>query len=633
MPEETRDAGTSINTIPHVTVRDLAEDPQPRDRAAPGRGRGGPGPTPASPARPEERTRAGGPLPRRRARRACRSLGETELSYLDSLSNEARSVAARGFFSLGLSCVVVTGGHEPPRALHDGGGGDEHAALRDRRAVEPHHQRAARRPRRPARAADAAPRRARRRVRRGHPAPRQERHRQERVRARARPAWAPPGRRRRRALRLAAAGLGLRAAGGAPAPPHRDPRPRRARHLRALFGITAVRDRKRIDLVVQLCEWNDHEEFDRLGVEERTTSILGTPIRELRVPVRPGRRHGQHHRDGRAQRAPAARRAPHGARVPRRSSRGSSSTPPALEAEDDRLDSPGPTEAEPTPHKPSWSTLMPQASRHGELGVDPGGPAPKGGTRSERSSGPRPTVVVVSGLSGAGKSQALHALEDLGFFCVDNLPTVARASGRRAVRARRHDAAGAGHRRAGPRVPRRGRAACCELLEAGGPAGSAICTCSSSTRATRRLLHRFSETRRPHPLSAESRRSRRGRARRARRRPRRARAAGAAARARDARHRHDQHQRPRAAAHPHRALRPCVGRRAADGHAHRLFRLQVRHAGGRRRGARRALPRQPLLRARAEAPHRAWTKPSRATCSPPPRRRSSCSERARFSNT
>ena len=31
--------------------------------------------------------------------------------------------------------------------------------------------------------------------------------------------------------------------------------------------------------------------------------------------------------------------------------------------------------------------------------------------------------IVVTGLSGAGKSQAIHALEDLGYFCVDNLPT------------------------------------------------------------------------------------------------------------------------------------------------------------------------------------------------------------------
>jgi len=33
-----------------------------------------------------------------------------------------------------------------------------------------------------------------------------------------------------------------------------------------------------------------------------------------------------------------------------------------------------------------------------------------------------PQLVVVTGLSGAGKSQAIHALEDLGYFCIDNLP-------------------------------------------------------------------------------------------------------------------------------------------------------------------------------------------------------------------
>ena len=30
--------------------------------------------------------------------------------------------------------------------------------------------------------------------------------------------------------------------------------------------------------------------------------------------------------------------------------------------------------------------------------------------------------VIVTGLSGAGKTQVLHAMEDMGFFCVDNLP-------------------------------------------------------------------------------------------------------------------------------------------------------------------------------------------------------------------
>ena len=30
--------------------------------------------------------------------------------------------------------------------------------------------------------------------------------------------------------------------------------------------------------------------------------------------------------------------------------------------------------------------------------------------------------IIITGLSGAGKSNALHALEDIGYYCVDNLP-------------------------------------------------------------------------------------------------------------------------------------------------------------------------------------------------------------------
>ena len=44
-------------------------------------------------------------------------------------------------------------------------------------------------------------------------------------------------------------------------------------------------------------------------------------------------------------------------------------------------------------------------------------------TSSAPTSGRKPMVVVVTGLSGAGRTTALHALEDLGFFCIDNLPT------------------------------------------------------------------------------------------------------------------------------------------------------------------------------------------------------------------
>ena len=36
-------------------------------------------------------------------------------------------------------------------------------------------------------------------------------------------------------------------------------------------------------------------------------------------------------------------------------------------------------------------------------------------------------LMIVSGRSGSGKSVALRALEDMGFYCVDNLPVVTRS--------------------------------------------------------------------------------------------------------------------------------------------------------------------------------------------------------------
>jgi HPr kinase/phosphorylase len=60
-------------------------------------------------------------------------------------------------------------------------------------------------------------------------------------------------------------------------------------NIKDLFGVTAVRDRKRIDIVVQLDEWDEGREYDRLGVDDQHFSILGTPVRLVTVPVRPGR--------------------------------------------------------------------------------------------------------------------------------------------------------------------------------------------------------------------------------------------------------------------------------------------------------------------------------------------------------
>jgi HPr kinase/phosphorylase len=60
-------------------------------------------------------------------------------------------------------------------------------------------------------------------------------------------------------------------------------------NIKDLFGVAAVRDTKKIELVVELVEWHPEEEYDRLGVEDRTFSVLDVPVPLLVVPVRPGR--------------------------------------------------------------------------------------------------------------------------------------------------------------------------------------------------------------------------------------------------------------------------------------------------------------------------------------------------------
>lgn len=60
-------------------------------------------------------------------------------------------------------------------------------------------------------------------------------------------------------------------------------------NIRDLFGVAAIRYRKRIELVVRLEAWRPEDEYDRLGVEEQTYPILGVAIPMLRIPVSAGR--------------------------------------------------------------------------------------------------------------------------------------------------------------------------------------------------------------------------------------------------------------------------------------------------------------------------------------------------------
>ena len=60
-------------------------------------------------------------------------------------------------------------------------------------------------------------------------------------------------------------------------------------NIEDLFGVASIRDRKVIDIVIELEEWSSSEEYDRLGLDEQTYSILDVKIPYLKIPVRPGR--------------------------------------------------------------------------------------------------------------------------------------------------------------------------------------------------------------------------------------------------------------------------------------------------------------------------------------------------------
>ncbi|HAR95891.1 MAG TPA: HPr(Ser) kinase/phosphatase [Deltaproteobacteria bacterium] len=59
--------------------------------------------------------------------------------------------------------------------------------------------------------------------------------------------------------------------------------------IRHLFGVSAVRDQKKIDLVVELMDWNDTTDYDRVGLREEKYRLLGIDLPLVKVPVSPGR--------------------------------------------------------------------------------------------------------------------------------------------------------------------------------------------------------------------------------------------------------------------------------------------------------------------------------------------------------
>jgi HPr kinase/phosphorylase len=60
-------------------------------------------------------------------------------------------------------------------------------------------------------------------------------------------------------------------------------------NIKDLFGVGAVRDNKKLELVVELVDWKDGEEYERLGIDDDNIEILDVRVPRVRLPVRPGR--------------------------------------------------------------------------------------------------------------------------------------------------------------------------------------------------------------------------------------------------------------------------------------------------------------------------------------------------------
>ena len=59
--------------------------------------------------------------------------------------------------------------------------------------------------------------------------------------------------------------------------------------VRRIFGIGAIKMTEKVELVINLEPWEDGKQYDRLGMDGQTTSILDIAVPSLTIPVKPGR--------------------------------------------------------------------------------------------------------------------------------------------------------------------------------------------------------------------------------------------------------------------------------------------------------------------------------------------------------
>lgn len=60
-------------------------------------------------------------------------------------------------------------------------------------------------------------------------------------------------------------------------------------NARRIFGMGAVKLTEKIDMVINLEQWNPEKIYDRMGLENETTEILGLKVTSTTIPIKPGR--------------------------------------------------------------------------------------------------------------------------------------------------------------------------------------------------------------------------------------------------------------------------------------------------------------------------------------------------------
>lgn len=59
--------------------------------------------------------------------------------------------------------------------------------------------------------------------------------------------------------------------------------------VRQMFGIRSIRFQKRVEIIVELEEWNDNTEYTRIGLEQSPTDVMGVELNTVKLPIIPGK--------------------------------------------------------------------------------------------------------------------------------------------------------------------------------------------------------------------------------------------------------------------------------------------------------------------------------------------------------